>query len=71
MTVATENTFCSCVGIALSPEIMTTLLRGKLGFNGMVVTDASHMVGMTDRMTRREMLPASINACLLYTSRCV
>ncbi len=46
----------------LSPEIMTTLLRGKLGFNGMVVTDASHMVGMTDRMTRREMLPASINA---------
>ncbi len=46
----------------LSPEIMTTLLRERLGFNGMVVTDASHMVGMTDRMTRRAMLPASINA---------
>ena len=46
----------------LCPEIMTGLLRGKLGFNGMVVTDASHMVGMTDRMTRKEMLPASINA---------
>ncbi len=46
----------------LSYDIMTTLLREKLGFNGMVVTDASHMVGMTDRMTRREMLPASINA---------
>ena len=46
----------------LCPEIMTGLLREKLGFNGMVVTDASHMVGMTDRMTRREMLPASINA---------
>ena len=46
----------------LSPEIMTTLLRDKLGFNGMVVTDASHMVAMTDRMTRAEMLPASINA---------
>ncbi len=46
----------------LSPEIMTTLLRDKLGFNGMVVTDASHMVGMTDRMKRSEMLPASINA---------
>ncbi len=46
----------------LCPEIMTGLLRDKLGFNGMVVTDASHMVGMTDRMTRREMLPASINA---------
>ena len=46
----------------LCPEIMTGLLRDKLGFNGMVVTDASHMVGMTDRMPRKEMLPASINA---------
>ena len=46
----------------LSPEIMTVLLREKLGFNGMVVTDASHMVAMTDRMSRREMLPKSINA---------
>ena len=46
----------------LCPEIMTGLLRDKLGFNGMVVTDASHMVGMTDRMTRKKMLPAAINA---------
>ena len=46
----------------LCPEIMTGLLRDRLGFNGMVVTDASHMVAMTDRMTRKEMLPASINA---------
>ncbi len=46
----------------LCPEIMTGLLREKLGFNGMVVTDASHMVAMTDRMTRKDMLPASINA---------
>ena len=46
----------------LCPEIMTGLLRDKLGFNGMVVTDASHMVGMTNRMKRKDMLPASINA---------
>ncbi len=46
----------------LSPEIMQGLLRKRLGFNGMVVTDASHMVGMTNRMTRREMLPRCINA---------
>ena len=46
----------------LCPEIMTDLLRGDLGFNGMVVTDASHMVGMTDRMKRKDMLPAAINA---------
>jgi beta-N-acetylhexosaminidase len=41
---------------------MTDLLRGELGFNGMVVTDASHMVGMTNRMARKDMLPAAINA---------
>ena len=46
----------------LCPEIMTGLLRDKLGFNGMVVTDASHMVGMTNRMKRVDMLPAAINA---------
>ena len=46
----------------LCPEIMTDLLRNKLGFNGMVVTDASHMVGMTNRMKRKDMLPLSINA---------
>ncbi len=46
----------------LCKEIMTGLLRDKLGFNGMVVTDASHMVAMTDRMKRVDMLPAAINA---------
>ncbi len=46
----------------LCHEIMTGLLREKLGFNGMIVTDASHMVAMTDRMTRTEMLPLAINA---------
>lgn len=46
----------------LSYGIMTTLLREILGFNGMVVTDASHMVAMTNRMKRKEMLPRAINA---------
>lgn len=46
----------------LCPQIMTGLLRGELGFNGMVVTDASHMAGMTCHMPRAQMLPASINA---------
>ena len=46
----------------LCKDIMTDLLRGELGFNGMVVTDASHMVGMTNRMKRVDMLPAAINA---------
>ncbi|MCD8118939.1 MAG: beta-hexosaminidase [Lachnospiraceae bacterium] len=46
----------------LSPELMKGLLREHLGFNGMIVTDASHMIAMTDRMTRKEMLPTCINA---------
>ncbi len=46
----------------LCHEIMTGLLRDKLGFNGMVVTDASHMVGMTNQMKRKDMLPLAINA---------
>ena len=46
----------------LCPEIMTDLLRDKLGFNGMVVTDASHMVGMTNQMKRKDMLPLAINS---------
>lgn len=46
----------------LSPELIQGLLREKLGFNGMVLTDASHMVGLTCRMKRSEMLPRTIAA---------
>ena len=51
----------------LSKEILTDLLRGKLGFNGVVVPDASHMVGMTGAMKRSELLPQAIAAgCDLF-----
>lgn len=46
----------------LSPELINGLLKGKMGFNGLVLTDASHMVGITCRMKRSEMLPHSIAA---------
>lgn len=46
----------------LSPELIGGLLRGKLGFNGMVLTDASHMVGLTCRMKRKDLMPAAIAA---------
>lgn len=51
----------------LSKELITNLLRGKLGFNGVVVTDASHMLGMTAAMKRSQILPTSIEAgCDLF-----
>jgi beta-N-acetylhexosaminidase len=51
----------------LCKELITDLLKGKLGFNGLVVTDASHMVGMTGRMKRSKILPTCIAAgCDLF-----
>lgn len=46
----------------LNKYILTDLLRGKMGFNGLVVTDASHMLALTSAMKRKEMLPAAIAA---------
>lgn len=51
----------------LSKELITDLLKGQMGFNGVVVTDASHMVAMTASLKRRDMLPTSIAAgCDLF-----
>ena len=46
----------------LSPELITDLLKGRLGFNGLVVTDASHMIGMFAAMPRRDQVPQAIAA---------
>lgn len=47
----------------LAPELITDLLKGQLGFNGMVVTDASHMIGMFGAtIPRSEQVPGAIAA---------
>lgn len=46
----------------LAPELITGLLKEKLGFNGMVITDASHMLGMTSAMRREDYVPGAIAA---------
>lgn len=52
---------------SLSKTLLTELLREKMGYNGAIVTDASHMVAMTGSMPRREMLPTAIEAgCDLF-----
>lgn len=46
----------------LCKELITGLLKEKLGFNGMVVTDASHMIGMFAAAPRSETVPGAIAA---------
>lgn len=46
----------------LSPELLKGVLRGQLGFNGLISTDASPMIGYLCAMKREEALPASIMA---------
>ncbi|MGN1019756.1 MAG: glycoside hydrolase family 3 protein [Aristaeellaceae bacterium] len=41
----------------VAPELLHGLLRGKLGFNGLIITDATHMVGITGRMRRHDFIP--------------
>ncbi|HWT74820.1 MAG TPA: glycoside hydrolase family 3 N-terminal domain-containing protein [Mobilitalea sp.] len=46
----------------LSPAIIQGLLRDRLHYNGMIVTDASTMLGYTCAMPREKAIPASIAA---------
>lgn len=46
----------------LAPELLGDLLRDKLGFNGLIITDASHMVGISASAPRAEYVPGAIAA---------
>jgi beta-N-acetylhexosaminidase len=50
------------VPASISKELVTGLLRNKLGFNGLVITDASQMIGYTVGIKREEAVPTSIAA---------
>ena len=47
---------------SLAPELNYKLLRERLGFNGLIVTDATPMAGFTIAMSREQAVPASIAA---------
>ncbi|VTS30901.1 putative beta-N-acetylglucosaminidase/beta-glucosidase [Streptococcus pseudoporcinus] len=62
-----ERDFDDMLPASLNKTLLDELLRGELGYNGAIVTDASHMVGMTSSMPRRELLPTAIEAgCDLF-----
>lgn len=46
----------------LSKELIIDLLKDKLGFNGCVTTDATHMVALTCAMKREDLIPQIIAA---------
>lgn len=47
---------------SLSSEVLSGLLREKLGFNGMIITDATPMVGFCSAMDRKHAVPKAIMA---------
>ena len=47
---------------SLSKSLLTGLLRETLGFNGLISTDATPMVGFTAAMPRRDAIPTAIAA---------
>lgn len=46
----------------LAEELLQDLLKEDLGFNGLIITDASHMLGMTASMQRKDYVPKAIAA---------
>lgn len=47
---------------SLSEELLNGLLRGKLGFNGLIITDATTMAGFDAAMPRSKSVPYTIAA---------
>lgn len=54
--------FADCRPGSLSPELLQGVLRGRLGFNGLIATDATIMAGFTQAMPRREAISAAVMA---------
>lgn len=53
-------TYDDIMPATLAPELINGLLKTQLGFNGLVLTDASHMLGMSGAMKRRDFVPRAI-----------
>lgn len=47
---------------SVSPRLVNGLLKEELGFNGLALTDATHMVGFSSAKARRDLLAEAISA---------
>ena len=54
--------FSDVLPASLSRELLTGVLRGELGFNGLITTDATIMGGFCQAMERRRAIPSAIAA---------
>jgi beta-N-acetylhexosaminidase len=52
--------FKDCLPASLSPELLQGILRQELGFNGLILSDATIMGGFTQAYPREEALPRMI-----------
>ena len=52
----------SIIPASLSKELLNNLLRDKLGFNGLIISDATPMVGFTAAMAREKSVPLAIES---------
>lgn len=52
---------------SLASELLNDLLRQRLNFNGLIITDATTMAGMNIAMAREELVPKAIeNGCDMF-----
>ncbi|MGN1404642.1 MAG: glycoside hydrolase family 3 protein [Erysipelotrichaceae bacterium] len=62
MKINPELKYEDCLPATVAPELLQGLLREKLGFNGLIITDATHMVGITGKMKRSEFIPRALQS---------
>ncbi|MBR7927524.1 glycoside hydrolase family 3 protein [Aerococcaceae bacterium zg-ZUI334] len=57
-----QMTLADHLPASASEKLINQVLRNKLGFNGLAITDATPMVGYNVIMPRKDLLPTTINA---------
>lgn len=62
MDMNSDLLFEDCLPASMSRELLTGVLRGKFGFNGVITTDATIMGGFCMTMERKNAIPTAIAA---------